>query len=493
MTRYRLTHLDLSTRLDLAGRMLYPQRAWGEVTALAAEYQVSRKWLYGLQTTARQTLASALAPQTPGPRPETHALVVDKALLQRAITVLPMVSGSVRGIAVGLELLFGTPRSVGFVHQTLQAVGRLAGEQNERLSVALPVLGEADEIFQGRQPCLTVVDGRSFLVLRLTPATHRDATTWGTTLLDVQAQGIPFHDLACDGGRGLRAGAAEAELRVPLPYDLFHLWHEVHPITRRLEAAAYRALETVERARRAEREAQAPTRRRGKPLTVKVARPEAEAHADRALAAYDQWVWLTQEIRQALEPFNPAGEFQPVAQARATLEAALQLLPLFDRADVAAFTQTLQRHLDDLLAPLTWLAEHLQPVLAHLDAPTQAFLVWAWRHRQTFAFDPHRDVPPPLQPLAHRVWETLALWHRSSSLAEALHSWLRPYLQAHRGSPHWLLALLQLFWNHHPFQRGQRKGHSPLALAHGDTPAVPSLSAMLDQLLARLSALPASV
>ncbi|MBE7470763.1 MAG: hypothetical protein HS114_16635 [Anaerolineales bacterium] len=57
--------------------------------------------------------------------------------------------------------------------------------------------------------------------------------------------------------------------------------------------------------------------------------------------------------------------------------------------------------------------------------------------------------------------ETLGLFHRSSSLAESLHSWLRPHLQTHRGMPQWLLPLLQLFWNHHQFERGKRSGSSP--------------------------------
>ena len=81
---------------------------------------------------------------------------------------------------------------------------------------------------------------------------------------------------------------------------------------------------------------------------------------------------------------------------------------------------------------------------------------------------------------AAAIWEALALFHRSSSLAESLHSWLRPYLQIHRGMPKWLLPLLQLFWNHRTFQRGKRAGHSPLKLA-GVTNA-PSLAEVLAQL-----------
>jgi len=86
--------------------------------------------------------------------------------------------------------------------------------------------------------------------------------------------------------------------------------------------------------------------------------------------------------------------------------------------------------------------------------------------------------PTSLQPVERAFWEVLSLFHRSSSLAESLPSWLWPYLQIHRGMPQWLLPLWQLFWNHHPFQRGKRAGQSPLELAGvGD---VLSLSEVLD-------------
>jgi hypothetical protein len=55
----------------------------------------------------------------------------------------------------------------------------------------------------------------------------------------------------------------------------------------------------------------------------------------------------------------------------------------------------------------------------------------------------------------------LDLFHRSSSLAESLHSWLRPYLQIHRGMPQWLFPLLQLFWNYHEFEQGNVPAAAP--------------------------------
>ncbi len=43
---------------------------------------------------------------------------------------------------------------------------------------------------------MTLVDGRSFLVLSLSAQDHRDKTTWGCILLDVQSQGVHFVDVA---------------------------------------------------------------------------------------------------------------------------------------------------------------------------------------------------------------------------------------------------------------------------------------------------------
>jgi hypothetical protein len=86
------------------------------------------------------------------------------AVIDRAIVTLPLLKGSVRDIRLGLELLLGVTRSVGYVSETLTAAGERATATNLGLRVPLPLLDEADEIFQGRQPCLALVDGRSCLV-----------------------------------------------------------------------------------------------------------------------------------------------------------------------------------------------------------------------------------------------------------------------------------------------------------------------------------------
>lgn len=81
-------------------------------------------------------------------------------------------------------------------------------------------------------------------------------------------------------------------MTVPLRLDFFHLLQEPQKITKRLERKAYRAIESAERARRAEIEAQAPSRRRGRPLTVKIPRSQAETQEQQAIETHDLFVWL---------------------------------------------------------------------------------------------------------------------------------------------------------------------------------------------------------
>ena len=483
MAEYRVPEFTAEQRAEVALQMMlpFPDRPWGLVTKLARQYGVSRNLLYRLRDRAWEAVVEALMPHPAGRPTQTTTLTVDKALVDRFIIAFPMLPGTVRGIRLGLSLLLGVTRSVGYISQTLTQAGAQAEAENRNLSIPLPILGEADEIFQGRQPCLTVVDGRSFLVVNLTPAEARDGTTWGVTYLDLLQRGIRFQDLACDGGKGLLAGVREAQLAIPLRPDLFHLLREASRLTQRLEKAAYKAIATAERARRAAREAQEPVRRRGRPLKVQTPLPQAEVQEAQAIAVLDAWEWLLREIRQALEPISPAGRLVSVAEAQATLETAIELLKELGHPQITALADDLQEKMPQLLAPLEWLEQQLRPVLQGVDPKTQAFILWAWQHRQELKLDMAADIPQELQAVVRVVWDILGLFHRSSSLAESLHSWLRPYLQIHRGMCRWLLPLLQLFWNHHQFERGKRAGHSPLELA--GVADAPSLGEVLGRLL----------
>ena len=482
MADYPLAHLSLSTRMELAFLMLNPFRPWGQVTALSREYSVSRKFLYELQKKAVGGIGEALLPRAAGRKATSNVVEIDDTFLRRAIAVcLSVVPGTVRTVQLLLELLFDVHCSTGYISQTAQELGAEAHAYTRSLSLPLHALAEADEIFQGRKPCLTLVDGRSFLVLSLSAQQHRDETTWGCVLLDVQQQGVQLVDVASDGARGIRAAVHEVCLAIPLRPDLFHLIREAHRVTQRMEKRAYQAILTAERARRAQQEQDRPQRRRGAPLKVKVERPQAEVQESRAIAHLDTWEWLFGEIRQAIEPINAQGHITSSVQARQTVTTAVELLKTLNDATLQAFTDQLLEKLNELLAPLEWLEQSLAPWRQRLDPASEALVIWAWQHQQELGLPADQILSAHDQVTVLTFWEALSLFHRSSSLAESLHSWLRPYLQVHRGMPGWLLPLLQLLWNHHPFQRGKRQGKSPMAWAGFED--APSLSRLFDRLV----------
>jgi hypothetical protein len=478
MLEYRRKDLDLSTRIFLGIEMLSPAevRGWGRASELAEAYGISRSLLYQIKDRVQDALETALKPKPVGRPAEENLLRIDRDMVRKAIAVMPMLTGSVRNIQTGLELLFGVQRSVGYISQTLQLAGQAADRQNDGLRVPLPVLGEADEIFTGRKPCLTVVDGRSFLVLNLSAAESRNATNWGLTFLDLIDQDVVFQDLAADGARGIRAGLRDAELAVPLRPDLFHLLRDGKKVQNRLEKAAYKAIRIAEKAVRAEREANQPTKRQGRPLKVDLTAAEACQQETQAIDTYDHFCWLLAEVRQALEPITNLHGLQDPLQAQQTLETAIELIQTLPGNSIADFAQQLHDHLDELLAPLHWLSETLAPWRKNLPTDLEAWILASWRN----GIPRLETVPAQWQRTATAIWDAFALFHRSSSLAESLHSWLRPYLTIHRGMPDWLFPLLQLFWNHHVFARGKRAGKSPLQLAGVKDP--PSLANVFDNL-----------
>jgi hypothetical protein len=268
------------------------------------------------------------------------------------------------------------------------------------------------------------------------------------------------------------------------------LLREAHRVGQRLEHRAYQALAMAERARKAQQEQNQPKRRKGAPLKVKVALPEAETQEGQAIQHLDIWEWLAREIRQALEPFDQQGSMASSLQARQTILTALELLETLNNASVREFTHQLTEKLDDLLAPIEWLEQALALWREGLPPETEQLILWAWQNQKELGISCEQVLPAPYQDTVCAFWNAFSLFHRSSSLAESLHSWLRPFLQVHRGMPKWLLPLLQLVWNHHAFQRGKRQGKSPMAWAGFEN--VPDLSTLFDYLTKSQKPNPAS-
>jgi len=462
MTQYRVEYLDLSTRIAIGLKMVMSstERGWGWVTELAAAYGVSRQTFYDLRDKLRTALVKALQPQAPGPKAARQRLEVDGEYIRWATTVLAMLKGSTRDIQLGLELLLGVERSVGFISETLNAVGQSAAAYNAQVCPSQPVQGEADEVFQGMKPCLTVVDGQSFMVLNLSAEADRCGSTWAKTFRRLAEQGVEFRDIVSDNAGGIRAGMQEAGLDTVWRLDVFHVLHDGHRVGQKLENAAYRAIRQAERAQAYAAQQAEISCRVGRPRQATPPVPETAQQQDLAIELFDLWTWLLSEVRFALEPVH-GYRINDSATARETLVVASDLMQQLDHPDITAFAARLLQNLDILLDPLRWLEQQVADWHQTLCPDDEALIILACRCPDVSG----DDLPAPLHWAAQVYEKALALFHRASSHAEALHSWLRPYLVIHRTLPDWLLPLAALFWNHHEFQRGKRAGHSPVALA----------------------------
>jgi hypothetical protein len=423
----------------------------------------------------RAVLEQAVKPHAPGPKPASQMLKVDAEYIRRATPVLAMLNGSTRDVQLGLELLFGVERSVGFISETLKAVGQSAADYNAQLRPGQPIQGEADEVFQRRMPCFTVVDGQSFMVLNLTAEADRTGETWAKTFERLADQGIEFQDIVSDNASGIRRGVSDAGLDTVWRLDVFHVIQEGHRISQKLENAAYRAIRQADRAHAYAADQTEGKRRVGRPRQAVGTIPETDQQQTLAITQFDLWTWLLSEVRFALEPVH-GDRLNDSATARAALEVASELMQALDQPDIIAFATRLLNNLDVLLDPLDWLEQQVADWQATLDPDDEALIVFACRcPAVTLA-----ELPERLHLAALVYDKALALLHRASSHVESFHSWLRPYLHIHRTLPDWLLPLAALFWNHHTFQRGKRVGHSPVELAGIDD--APSLQAVLRQI-----------
>lgn len=154
MAEYRVPEFTLEQRTDVALQMIdpLPEREWGLVSRLARQYGVSRTLLYETRDRVADAIVETLLPRDAGRPASDGALTVDKSFIDRTIAILPMLKGSVRDIRLGLDLILGVERSVGYVSETLAVAGEQATTCNLGVELPIPILGEADEIFQGRKP-----------------------------------------------------------------------------------------------------------------------------------------------------------------------------------------------------------------------------------------------------------------------------------------------------------------------------------------------------
>jgi hypothetical protein len=463
--------LPPSARQQLARDALTGQ----PVAALAAQHQVSRKFVYQQLARADRALDDAFAPQPADDQVLFHLPVTAHWLRQLSLALVLVARCSLRGVVELVRDVFDYDISLGTVHNIVQAAVAPARAHNQAQDLARVRVGAHDEIFQNGQPVLVGIDALSSYCYLLSLEDQRDGDTWALHLLELQDHGFDPEYVVADGGTGLRAGQAEVLSHVPCRSDVFHALQEVQAVVTKLEN---RADEALTRNVRLERKI-ARSQWRGQRAQRSWLRQRfgATQQQTQAMAVADAVAllgrWLRYDVlglagpshadRGALYDFIVAELEARVPQAASLLGPLVTYLK-GQRDDLLAFAAQLDADFASLAAAFAIAPEEVRELFAvqtlAVDSPQR------WRRDAPL----RRQLGGRYYPLSQALEAVRRRTVRASSLVENLNSRLRNYffLRRHLGNDY--LAVLQFFLNHRRYPRSEhpeRVGHSPAELLTG--------------------------
>jgi hypothetical protein len=433
------------------------------VTQLANGANVSRKFIYGQLKKADSALDEVFAEPTVEDDAVLFYLPVTKDTLSQLVIALFLhTDASIYGAQGVVKDVFDHHLSVGTIHNIGARVVPKARECNAKQDQALLPrikVGAQDEIFQG-DPVLVGVDPHSTYCYLLAQEPHRDATTWGVHLLDLEQRGLePDHTIA-DAGSGLRAGQAEAWPGIPCWGDVFHAVRLAGQMTIYLDNRAYGAITKRDKLERRMRRA----KRRGKGQGVSKELALARAAETQAIALADDMrvlsMWLQQDV---LALAGPSAEIRRelfdfiVAEmlARENL-ASHRIKPVRvalanQRDDLLAFAEEIDRQLVMVAGKHEVALQDVRALFENSGLSSTDPRYWqndsAVRKRLG---ERYRAIRDDVRSLAENIV-------RASSMVENINSRLRRYFFIRRTLGSDYLELLRFFLNNRRYPRSRKE------------------------------------
>ena len=475
-------HIGMTSTTFPAAKLLGAQRMGlavqamtgsANISRLASENNVSRKFVYQQKNLALEAINDAFAP-TAADDEVLFYLPVTKAWLRQVVLALTLIChSSYRGVVQFMRDILGVAMSVGSVHNLHQLAAQRAAAINSTQDLSQIRVGLHDEIFHCNEPVLVGVDAHSTYCYLLSSAEHRDADTWAIHLLYACDQGFNPDYLVADQGTGLRAGQAIVWKDKPCHGDVFHILQQCESLANVLASVAQGAT-----ARCQEMEVKMDVaKEEGVGRTL--ARQLGKARRDQlqsSLLAKDVKT-LTQWLRRdVLELAGPCLAIRLELYDFVTAE--LRAREHLDNKRIGKVRVALQNQRDDLLAFAGVLDSKLEAIAQTHELPMAVV-------RQACVLQRKPDTSPAYWQLwcqlcsemgakCHAVFEAvlqaMAQTPRCSSMVENLNSRLRNYFSLRRQLAGEYLGLLQFFLNHRTFLRSRvadREGKSPKQLMTG--------------------------
>jgi hypothetical protein len=428
------------------------------VSELSRQRAVSRKFISHQRDKATEALEAAFDTQADDDDVLFYLPVTKRWLRQVVLSLMLICHSSMRGVVEFFAAVLDHPISLGTVHNIMTESVVQAREVLFREELSAIREGAHDEIFQSRHPILVGCDVNSTYCYLLAQEESRDGITWGVHLLDLQEKGLhPDHTIA-DGGKGLRAGQAEAWPDVPCWGDNFHIVAEMRRLSTYVENRAFTAMSTCEALERKMQGA----KKKGKGNTLSKKLTQSKKAQQQAIQLADEITtllgWMREDILAVVGPDLPTrqGLYDWIVEALRAREDQLshRIAPIRrrlenGREEFLAFAQKLDQQLLDLAKQF-----HTDPLLVR-----QLF------EAQTLDQPDCEPQENPLQqrlgssfePLQEAITQLINATVRASSVVENLNSRLRNYFFLRKQLGVDYLDLLRFFLNHRRFQRSERQ------------------------------------
>ena len=474
------------------------QNRRGLVPKLASKYNTSEQFIYKLRkeykanieknNTAIQTLTKEL----------------NKEYSSKAILVLRMLGKcSIESISSVMEWFGLAYNSVGFISQTLKAVGKKIGNDLDKINAKEPLkyVFCSDEIFSNQTPILITVCPISFMILRIELAENRKGVTWKEHWESLVEQGYIPVLIVRDEGVGMISAQELLDFHVPSQSDTYHaIAHSLGVWRIRLEKRAHSAIKEEYRI----------LRLLGKAKSDKVFDKryikyiDSQKKSHKACMLYDLFEFLYDCLLECFQIFDSSGKLKNQTQTIAVFECALELMESLNlkkvneeiksinncKKDLFYFTQIaekvvaqLSQTIDNKVLELLCLAYQTQKNRIKLKKKTKQRNALK-RKEQHILGQAKELLGANYEAIKNEVYAKLEQIVQSSAAVECINSILRPYLNTCKNKPSQeFLNLFMFYHNHRRFAAGKRKGKTPFEIFSGE----PQLENWLDLLLKKVA------
>jgi hypothetical protein len=480
----RRADLSIMDRTHIAYTALWAQqyKYWGIITELAAEYMISRTFVYMLANTLSETGSIIFGDNN------FNQTTIDAKLPFYHMLSLRMEGRCSIGATSTIMNRFDVNlASTGSISQYLTCFGSFLPNtltmKNDEIQM---VVFLSDEIFSKRTPILVTVDPISSAILRIELADTRKAEDWKNHWECLEKNGYYAAYLVSDEGTGLCAAQKEALANVFRQPDTYHaIAHRLGTWVSKFENSAYAAIEVEDKIFNTLDSA-----RTDDVIDKRIEKyEEAQRVSDETIELYEIFSFLYSSIVENLRIFNSKGALRDRKDAEENIKIGINLIESLKKTGLTNAVEKIRRTLPDLLNYFD-VAKSVVADLNQLPIDQEALqalcLAWQWNKATIKAKKADRSkycagneqfcsavatgyLQEEFDIVKEQVYMELDNVVQSSALVECINSIIRPYLNSSKNHvTQETLNLIMLYHNHRRYKDGKRKDRTPMEILTGE-------------------------